>query len=103
VDAGFDAVVGNPPWERMNLEENEFFAAREPSIATAPTGARRKMLIGELPKTNPRLWQEYQVSRLRIDQQRQFVQSSDLFPLCGRGLLVLFEHRRDFEKLLDAR
>src|SRR5690606_27778599 len=26
---GFDAVVGNPPWERIKLQEQEFFAARD--------------------------------------------------------------------------
>jgi hypothetical protein len=38
---GFDAVVGNPPWERIKLQEQEFFAAREPEIATAPNAAAR--------------------------------------------------------------
>ena len=30
---GFDAVVGNPPWERIKLQEQEFFAASSPEIA----------------------------------------------------------------------
>jgi hypothetical protein len=30
---GFDAVLGNPPWERIKLQEQEFFAASEPEIA----------------------------------------------------------------------
>ena len=32
---GFDVVLGNPPWERIKLQEQEFFATREPSIANA--------------------------------------------------------------------
>src|SRR6202000_2520445 len=27
-DGGFDVVIGNPPWERIKLSEQEFFAAR---------------------------------------------------------------------------
>ena len=26
---GFDVVLGNPPWERLKLQEQEFFAKRE--------------------------------------------------------------------------
>ncbi len=38
---GFDVVLGNPPWERIKLQEQEFFAAREPEIAEAPNAAAR--------------------------------------------------------------
>jgi hypothetical protein len=37
---GFDVVLGNPPWERIKLQEQEFFASRDPEIAEAPGGAR---------------------------------------------------------------
>src|SRR5262249_19491608 len=30
---GFAVVLGNPPWERIKLQEHEFFAARDPDIA----------------------------------------------------------------------
>ena len=44
---GFDAVIGNPPWERIKLQEQEFFASREPEIAMAPNAdARGKMIAG---------------------------------------------------------
>ena len=36
---GFDVVLGNPPWERIKLQEQEFFAARSPEIAGAPNKA----------------------------------------------------------------
>ncbi|MGC9312532.1 MAG: Eco57I restriction-modification methylase domain-containing protein, partial [Sediminispirochaetaceae bacterium] len=36
---GFDVVLGNPPWEMVNLMEKEFFAGRAPEIADARTGA----------------------------------------------------------------
>jgi hypothetical protein len=39
---GFDAVIGNPPWDRMKLQEVEWFAARRPEIAHATTAAERR-------------------------------------------------------------
>ena len=41
---GFDCVLGNPPWERIKLQEKEFFAARSEAIATAPNKAARERL-----------------------------------------------------------
>jgi hypothetical protein len=45
---GFDVMVGNPPWERIKLEEQEFFAAHDRGIATAPNKAMRQRLIRAL-------------------------------------------------------
>jgi hypothetical protein len=47
---GFDVVLGNPPWERIKLQEQEFFAAREPEIAEAPNAAARGRLIAAIAK-----------------------------------------------------
>jgi hypothetical protein len=60
-DGGFDVVIGNPPWERIKLQEQEFFAARSPAIAAARNKAERQKLIDDLEKADPesgdgRLW-----------------------------------------------
>lgn len=81
---GFDAVVGNPPWEHIELKEQEFFAVREPSIAAA-AGAKRKKLISALPEDNPALYVDYEDSKRRIDGLRHFASDSGRYPLCGRG------------------
>src|SRR5690606_16404119 len=38
-DPGFDVVLGNPPWERIKLQEQEWFASRDEHIASAPNTA----------------------------------------------------------------
>ena len=82
---GFDVVLGNPPWERVKLQEQEFFAKREPSIAKAQNAADRKKLIAALPTTNPILWKEW-TSATRIAQgQSHFIRQSGRYPLCGKG------------------
>jgi hypothetical protein len=45
---GFDVVLGNPPWERIKLQEQEFFATRSPEIAAAPNKAARERMIKAL-------------------------------------------------------
>ena len=45
---GFDAVIGNPPWDRIKLQEVEWFATRAPELARAPTAAARRTAIKEL-------------------------------------------------------
>jgi hypothetical protein len=42
---GFDVVLGNPPWERIKLQEQEFFAGT--TIADAPNAAARTRMIAE--------------------------------------------------------
>jgi len=50
---GFDVVLGNPPWERIKLQEQEFFAIRSPEIALAPNAAERGKLIRRLGESDP--------------------------------------------------
>jgi hypothetical protein len=53
---GFDAIIGNPPWDRMKYQEVEWFAARRSEVAKAQTAAQRKKLIDGLRrKQDPRV------------------------------------------------
>jgi len=82
---GFHVVLGNPPWERLKLQEKEFFATRDPEIANAPTAAARRRLIGRLRDTNPALYQEFLDAKRAAEGASHFVRDSGRFPLCGRG------------------
>lgn len=41
---GFDCVLGNPPWEKNKLQEQEWFANRYPAIAQAAGATRRQYI-----------------------------------------------------------
>jgi hypothetical protein len=82
---GFDVVLGNPPWERVKLSEQEFFASRSNEIATARNAAVRKKAITELAKNDPGLWREWCDATRAADGQSHFVRQSGRFPLCGKG------------------
>ncbi|GHK02348.1 hypothetical protein SY2F82_41450 [Streptomyces sp. Y2F8-2] len=82
---GFSCVLGNPPWERIKLQEQEFFAQRDAAIATAPNAAARKKLIAVLVKTNPELHQEFISAKRQAEGESQILRSSQRYPLTGRG------------------
>ncbi len=82
---GFDVVLGNPPWERVKLQEQEFFATRDPEIANARNAAERKRLIAALPFTDPALWQEWTGATRIAQGHSHFVRQSGRYPLCGKG------------------
>jgi hypothetical protein len=87
---GFDVVIGNPPWERIELQEQEFFAAREPEIAAAPNAAARSKLISALVKApdgsrEQRLYGEYEVAKRLAEAASVFARESGRFPLTGAG------------------
>ncbi|MCF3960415.1 Eco57I restriction-modification methylase domain-containing protein [Streptomyces fuscigenes] len=84
---GFDAVVGNPPWERVKLQEQEFFAQRSPEIATATNAAARKRLILALRQDpdGAALAADFEAAKRRAEGESHFLRVSDRFPLTGRG------------------
>jgi hypothetical protein len=84
-DGGFDVVLGNPPWERVKLQEREFFAQRAPDIAAASNAATRKRLIAELVDTDPGMHQAFREALRQADGESHLLRSSGRYPLCGRG------------------
>lgn len=82
---GFDVVLGNPPWERVKLQEQEFFALKDQEIATAKNAAARKKLIEELDATNPRLAKQWRDALRTAASDSHFMRESGRFPLGGVG------------------
>jgi hypothetical protein len=84
-DGGFSCVLGNPPWERIKLQEKEFFASRNLEIANAPNKAARERLIKELPKQNPALAQSFEDAKHDAEAQSKFIREGGRFPLTAVG------------------
>jgi hypothetical protein len=85
---GFDVVLGNPPWERVKLQEEEFFASRSERIAQAAHKAERGRLIAALATgdvSDQALSQEFLIARYAAEAASQFVHSSGRYPLTGVG------------------
>ncbi len=82
---GFDVVLGNPPWDRLKLQEKEFFASRSSDIATAPNAAARRRRIAALESKDPALHAAFLRARRKAEGQSQLVRDTGRYPLCGRG------------------
>jgi hypothetical protein len=98
-NGGFDLVLGNPPWERVKLQEQEFFASRSDPIANAANAASRKKLIAALARTDQMMWSVWVAAAREAEGKSNFVRQSGRYPLCGKGdvnTYTLFaEHNRD--------
>jgi len=84
-EAGFDCVIGNPPWERIKLQEREFFSLPAPEIATATNAAKRRKLVAKLESDDPALHGRYQEALAAADSLLTYCRKSDQYPLTGRG------------------
>ncbi|SCE99289.1 Eco57I restriction-modification methylase domain-containing protein [Micromonospora mirobrigensis] len=86
---GFDCVLGNPPWDSIELKEQEFFARRSPAIAAVSKADARKKLIAKLqcdPDTLS-LYNEYAEAKRTVYAESHFLRRSGRVPLTGQGNL----------------
>lgn len=82
---GFDCVLGNPPWERVKLQETEFFAGVAPEIAAAKSKAARERMIDALESEDTTLFTAFQDAKRRAEGDSHLMRSTGRYPLCGRG------------------
>ncbi|WP_250473098.1 N-6 DNA methylase [Caballeronia sp. GAFFF1] len=104
---GFDILLGNPPWERIKLVEEEFFASRSPLISAAPHKAERVRRIellqhgmllhtlfpeveaseGLVPPNvaEQELYSQFVGARRVADSVKNFARESTRYPLTGVG------------------
>ncbi|HBO3944110.1 TPA: N-6 DNA methylase [Pseudomonas aeruginosa] len=105
---GFDCVLGNPPWERIKLQEEEFFASRSQMVASAGNKAERSQRIDwlsqgllaqnlypgqvssfETREAEQRLYREFIVARRTAEAASVFAhvngEDGGRFPLTGVG------------------
>ena len=87
---GFDAVIGNPPWDRIKLQEVEWFATRSPELALAPTAAARKTGIQQLRDKGAPLAGAFDAAKERADKLGELIRASGNYPLLGGGDINLY-------------
>lgn len=104
---GFSVMLANPPWERIKLQEEEFFATRSPLVATAKNKSDRGKRIELLRQglllhtlypdveaaeglhppsfAEMHLHEEFIAARRGAEAASLYAHSSGRFPLTGVG------------------
>jgi len=68
-NGGFDVVLGNPPWERVKLQEKEWFAAVRPDIANASNATIRRRMILALAQEDDHLYKTFQEELRQVEEK----------------------------------
>jgi hypothetical protein len=87
---GFDAVIGNPPWDRMKMQEVEWFAARSPEVALHARAADRKAAVARLIEGRTELGAKYALARARSETAMGRARKSGEYPLLSRGDINIY-------------
>ena len=86
---GFDVMCGNPPWDKLQMEDEKWFAGKNNDIVDAPNQSARKKMIDQLQTTDPTLYNMYAEACHDIASQSCFVKNSGRFALTAVGKLEL--------------
>jgi hypothetical protein len=76
-------VIGNPPWDRIKLQEVEWFAERELNIARQARAADRKRVTDDLRKKGAPLWHEYLEASERAESHARVLRDSGNYPVAS--------------------
>ena len=90
-EGGFDAVIGNPPWARLEFMEVPWFEARDKTIALETNGSRRKSRIRDLQRANDPLWEIYAKASQRMNEAAHVVRKSEIYSFFNSGKLNLYK------------
>jgi hypothetical protein len=88
---GFDAVIGNPPWDEVTVEELGFYALHDPGLRGMTSEAGRRQRIAELREKYPQLEQEFESRKKEAEVQRAFFRPENGYAIQGAGDLDLYE------------
>ena len=87
---GFDAVIGNPPWERIKLQQVEWFAARRRVIAMAQRASDRRRMISDLEKARDPLFADFVRASERTASALRTARKCGDYPLLSSGDVNLY-------------
>lgn len=90
MQGGFDAVIGNPPWDRMKLQQVEWFAQRRREIALAPRAADRNRMIRALETEGDPLAADYAKAAERAETAVRMARKGGDYPLLSGGDVNLY-------------
>ncbi|MBE8157958.1 MAG: restriction endonuclease, partial [Betaproteobacteria bacterium] len=87
---GFDAIVGNPPWNRMKMQEVEWFAVHMPEVSKHKTQDERKKAIAKLKQAKHSVAAKYETAARHAANALTVVRGCGDYPQLGVGDINLY-------------
>jgi hypothetical protein len=87
--AGFDAVVGNPPWNEVTVERLAFYALFRPGLRALPARERDRAL-DDLLRTRPDLPERYERASAAAEVERRYFAAGEYDAMPGDPDLYKF-------------
>jgi len=87
---GFDAIIGNPPWDRIKLQEVEWFATRRLDIAKQQRASDRAKAIRALEKSGDPLYGDYLRAADAAESAASVARDSGYYPLLSGGDINIY-------------
>ena len=90
-NGGFDVMCGNPPWDKIKIEDKKWFEKyNRNDIVNAGNASQRKKLIEKLVDSDPELYALYIKDQQKAEAMSRFIRLSDRFPLTSYGDIDLY-------------
>lgn len=99
---GFDMVLGNPPWDKIQPEEQKFFATIRPDIAEIGKASTRKKQIEQLAQTDAYSYQLWATYKREIEGISNLVKQGNLLPLTASGNLNTYRLFSELSSVIVA-
>ena len=88
---GFDVMCGNPPWDKIKVEDKKWFESHgRADIVNAGTASQRKEAIEALQTSDPTLYKEYTKALSDAESLSRFVRFAGRFDLTATGDIDLY-------------
>ena len=71
-------MCGNPPWDKLQMEDEKWFVGKNMDIVNAANQSVRKKKIAELEEKNPLLYENYISAYTDISSQSNYVKNSEI-------------------------
>jgi len=81
---GFDCLLGNPPWEKLQVEDKKFFKGKYDDIAEA-NALLREGMIENLKMSDPIVYQLYKSEQIKLLKIVQYIKTSGEYTLSAFG------------------
>lgn len=87
---GFDAVIGNPPWDRIKFQQVEWLAAREPDVARVSNADERRKRIERVFSRNKQLESDWSKAAHRAERMSYVARKCGAYPMMSGGDINIY-------------